>query len=158
MNGQNISCIFCGNPRPNILRELQEGTQTGFSLRGLISRNRQRFQVVSPTPLVNCLLCNRRYYLFAVEADREFVEYFLNNHVLLTTHVVDSIIAFGLPPSELVEYVIGIAQPENSRNLIYIVILYSNKRYFISCKKYTGSDPDYRGKYLALNADKVVIE
>lgn len=93
-----------------------------------------------------------------METDKEFVDYFLNNHVLLTTDVIDSIVAFGLPPNELTDYVIGIARPENSRNLIYIVILYSNKRYFISCEKYTGSDPDYRGKYLALNADKVVIE
>ena len=96
--------------------------------------------------------------MFAMETDREFVGYFLTNHVLLTTHVIESINSFGLPPADLAEYVVGIAQPENSRKVVYVVILYSNKRYFISCEKYSGPIQEYRGKYLALNIDKVVIE
>jgi hypothetical protein len=151
LSPQNVNCAYCGNPRPNVIRETQDGTQTGFSLRGLFSRNRQRFQIIDPTPLVDCALCGRRYYLFATPNDQTFIDEFLQSHVMLADNVISSMVVFGVMPEDLASHIIGITQPESSENRIHIIIHYSNQRYFISCIK-------FRGKYLALNFEKVVIE
>ena len=70
---------------------------------------------------------------------------------MLTDNVIDSMNVFNIPTDELARFVVGITQPEGSKNMIHIVICYSNHRYFISCEKSMG-------KYLALNFEKVVIE
>ena len=130
---------------------MQDGMQSGFSLRGFFSRNRQRFQIIDPTPLVDCAICGRRYYLFATINDQKFIDEFLQTHVMLSGNVIDSMVTFGMMPEDLASHIVGITQPKSSKNSIHIIIWHSNQRYFISCVK-------YEGRYLALNFEEVIIE
>ena len=169
MEDQRLGCVYCGNPRPSVLKEVQDGTTTkqsltaglsgGFSfllklkgeLKGSFARNKQKHQIINPTPLVDCGICGRKYYLYGIKSDKEFINEFLENHVDLTENVIDMINLLGIPLEHLGDYVVGITKPERSRSQLHIVIFYSNRRYFITCEK-------FRGGYLALNVERVVIE
>jgi hypothetical protein len=146
----NVSCLYCGNPRPELSFRTQSKKHTAFFLPKIFTYQQESVQDIQRTPFVFCQLCGREYFLFATRNELEFIDDFLKNFVMYTDDFVNGLRYYELSIENLAMYIVGIAQPIKSKGEIHLVVNHPNGRYYIRCVKEEGA-------YLAINMEKVGI-
>jgi hypothetical protein len=114
--GDVFICPYCGNPNPNVKRRMKGTFEMKFDA-GSPKAGVSYDSIDQQTPLINCKLCDRKYYLYAQKEDADFCKRLLNKTVFHET-VYEIMKNYGLSPGDIVPGFEGLTQVKSITSCI----------------------------------------
>lgn len=146
-----VTCIYCDNPRPDVVSDRQNKKSISFSILGIIKYTQEKIQNTQSTLRVHCSLCGRKYLLYATRNNIGFINAFLKQRVKYTDDVIDGLKYYDFTPEDIPHYVVGLSKPKSHKsNEIHVILDKPNGKYYLRGVKDTNMDI-----YIVNNIEKV---